>query len=72
VGKEHCASLFGVKENRRDYRSARLALLPAVRLVGLSSPLLSQKRSVLAETPKAFAAELMGMGWSILDMTSRD
>jgi hypothetical protein len=39
-------------------------------LAGLSLPLLSQRRNVLVETPKAFAAALIGIGWFILDMTS--
>jgi hypothetical protein len=72
VGKEHCASLFGVKENRRDYSSAMLALLSPSVLAGLNSPLFSQKRNMLVETPNPFAAALMGMGWFILDMTSHD
>jgi hypothetical protein len=49
-----------------------LALLSPSVLAGLNSPLFSQKRNMLVETPNPFAAALMGMGWFILDMTSHD
>jgi hypothetical protein len=70
VGEEHCASFFGVKKNCRNYSSATLALLPAVRSGRLSLPFLSKRYDVLVETPKTFPSALIGIIWFISDMTS--